>query len=99
MVTLINCFEVPEGRDDAFFALWTEVNEYMRKKPGYRSHRLHRANSPEAPYRFVNVADWGSLDELAAARDEGYLKLLGRPEWREFPSSPQLFQVVHEKHA
>jgi heme-degrading monooxygenase HmoA len=99
MVTLINCFEVPEGRDDAFFALWSEVNQYMRAKPGYRRHRLHRANSSEARYRFVNVADWDSNEQFDAAHDEGFRKLVSKPEWREFPATPNLFQVVHENQA
>jgi heme-degrading monooxygenase HmoA len=48
MVTLVNCFEVPEGREEEFFTLWQEVNDYMRTKPGYVGHRLHRAITPKA---------------------------------------------------
>ena len=99
MVTLINCFDVPEGRDDAFFALWREVNQYMQGQPGYRSHRLHRAHSSEAPFRFINVANWESREHLEAAHDEQFRKLVSKPEWREFPSRPQLFEIVHEQVA
>ncbi len=99
MVTLINCFEVPPGRDDAFLGLWSQVNEYMRSKPGYRNHRLHRASSPQAQYRFVNVANWESKEQFDAAHDEGFRKLVGKPEWREFPSTPQIFEVIHENSA
>jgi hypothetical protein len=32
MVTLVNCFEVPAGREDEFFSMWQQVNTYMRDK-------------------------------------------------------------------
>jgi heme-degrading monooxygenase HmoA len=99
VVTLINCFEVPEGRDDVFFNLWREVNAYMRTKPGYRRHRLHRAKTPGAHYRFVNVADWDSPEQFEAAHDDGFKQLAAKPEWREFPSTPNLFEVIHENQA
>ncbi len=89
LITLINCFEVAEGREDAFLALWTEVNHYMRKKPGYLRHRLHRAVSPQAPYRFVNIADWESAEQFEAAHDEQFRNLVAKLEWREFRSTPQ----------
>ena len=57
-VTLVNCFDIPAGREDEFFALWQEVNAYMRLKPGYLGHRMHRAATPDAPFRFVNVVQW-----------------------------------------
>jgi len=60
-VTLVNCFEIPGGREEEFFALWQQVNNYMRTKRGYISHKLHRALTGEAPFRFVNVAQWASL--------------------------------------
>lgn len=96
MVTLINSFRVPAGREDAFIALWREVNRYMSAKPGYLRHRLHRAQSADAPYAFVNIADWTTRAEFDAAHDDGFLALVRRPEWREFASVPALFDVVHE---
>ena len=55
-VTLMNSFVVPEGRDEAFVALWTETSQYFRAQPGFLSLRLHRAVTPGAQYRYVNVA-------------------------------------------
>ncbi len=95
-VTLINSFEVPAGREDEFFAVWKQVNDYMRKKPGYLGHKLHRAIAPEAPYRFVNVARWASLADFQGAHDAGFLELVSNPAWSAFPSRPFLFEVAHE---
>ena len=36
-IIFINSFEVPEGRDDAFLELWTQIDSYMCGKPGFRS--------------------------------------------------------------
>ena len=95
-VVFINCFDVPRGRDAEFLALWTEVNDYMRARDGYLGHRLHRASTVTAPYRFVNVAEWASAEHWAAAHDDGFRALVGRPEWAEFGTHPGLYDVVDQ---
>ena len=81
-VTLINCFNIPAVREDEFFALWRQVNAYMRTKPGYLGHKLHRALAPDAPFRFVDVAQWASAEHFQAARDEGFRALVSQPAKR-----------------
>jgi heme-degrading monooxygenase HmoA len=98
-VTLINCFEVPSGREDVFFALWREVNAYMQRKPGYIGHQLHRALKPDAAYRFVNVATWASQQDFDTAHDEDFRALVTKPEWAEFVARPTLYEVVHRAQA
>jgi heme oxygenase (mycobilin-producing) len=94
-VTLINSFVVAEGRDEAFLALWTETSQYFRAQPGFVSLRLHRAVSPQARYRFVNVAVWESAAQFRAAHEtDEFRRLVGQPGYREFPSSPSLYQVA-----
>ena len=66
VVTLVNCFEVPVGREDEFFTLWKEVNAYMQAKPGYLGHTLHKSLAPNAAFRFVNVARWRSKADFDA---------------------------------
>jgi heme-degrading monooxygenase HmoA len=94
-VTLVNCFVVAADRDEAFSALWSEASAYFRKQPGYVSLRLHRALSPASDYRYINVANWASSEQFAAAHDtEEFRRLVGQPAWREFPSRPALYEVV-----
>lgn len=95
-VTFVNLFEIPARRDDAFFALWREVNAYMRTKSGYLEHRMHRALLDDARYRYVNIALWSSLQAWRDAHDDGFRALVGRPEWAEFRSTPGLYEVVHD---
>jgi len=94
-VTLINSFVVPESRDDDFEKLWLETSHYFRKQPGFLSLRLHRAVTPGAQYRYVNVARWASDAEYRAPHTtEEFRALVGQEAWREFPSSPTLYEVV-----
>jgi heme-degrading monooxygenase HmoA len=96
-VVLMNRFVVPEGRDDAFVALWTETSEYFRAQPGFMSLRLHRAVSVDAEHRYVNVAVWESAAHYAAPHQtDEFRRLVGQEAWREFPSSPTLYEVVLE---
>ena len=98
-ITLINSFEVPTGREDQFLQFWKQVNAYMQKKPGYLGHKLHRAITPDAPFRFVNVARWSSMAHFQAAHDAGFRELVDKPEGSAFPPHPILYEVVHEAHA
>ncbi|HEY1241928.1 MAG TPA: antibiotic biosynthesis monooxygenase family protein [Bryobacteraceae bacterium] len=96
-ITLINSFEVPAGREREFFELWKKVNSYMRQKPGYLSHKLHRSMEPDAAFRFVNVAQWASLEDFQAAHDAGFRNLVTEAAWSGFPAPhPALYEVVHE---
>ena len=94
-VTLINGFTVAEGRDGVFRQLWNETSAYLRSQPGFVSLRLHRAVSPDPPFRWVNVAVWVSeADYRRSHQTDGFLRLVVQPAWREFPSTPALYEVV-----
>jgi heme-degrading monooxygenase HmoA len=94
-VTLMNSFLVPEGRDEAFVELWKQTSEYFRAQPGFLSLRLHRAVTPGTDYRYVNVARWASDAHYRAPHGtEEFRRLVTQEAWREFPSSPVLYEVV-----
>jgi heme-degrading monooxygenase HmoA len=99
-VTLINRFVVPAGRDAEFLRLWTRTSRFFRAQPGFVALRLHRALSPTAPYRFVNVAEWSSAKQFADAHARSeFRELVSQPEWQEFPSRPALYEVAIEHRA
>jgi heme-degrading monooxygenase HmoA len=98
-VTLINLFEVPAGREEEFFRMWRQVNTYMRSKPGYVEHALHRSLQSDSSFRFVNIARWESVEHFDAAHDEGFRALVTNPAWAEFPHTPALYEVVHQAQA
>ena len=94
-VTLMNSFVVPEGRDEAFVELWMQTSEYFRAQPGFLSLRLHRAVTPGTEYRYVNVARWASDAAYRAPHGtDEFRALVTQDGWKEFPSSPVLYEVV-----
>lgn len=94
-VTLINSFVVPPERDERFLKLWTEASQYFRAQPGFVSLRFHRAVSPDADYRYVNVASWETLQEFEAAHSrEEFRRIVTQEAWKEFPANPALYEVV-----
>ena len=40
-ITVINPFEVPQGREDEALSMWETFAEYFRKQPGYISTKPH----------------------------------------------------------
>jgi heme-degrading monooxygenase HmoA len=94
-IPFINHFEVPTGDDGQFLALWQRVNSYMAATPGYRPHRLHRALSDGAHNRYIDYAEWESIEQWQSAHDAGFRIRVGDPAWAKFPSTPTLCEVVH----
>ena len=99
VVRLINCFEVPPGREDEFFALFEQLNAHMAGKSGFVGNRLHRSLSPEARFRFVNYVEWESPAHLSAARDERFGRLRADVLAAGFTSTHSLYEVVQERSA
>ncbi len=93
-VTLINSFEVPEGKEEDFVQRWNQAADYLRQQEGFISTRLHQSLDPQAAFRFVNVAVWESAEHFQRA--------LGTPEFQElaqsmpFSGHPALYRVVSE---
>lgn len=91
-VVLINTFEVPEGSDNEFLVGWEAAKNFMEQQKGYLGTTLHRSVDPKARFRFVNVAEWESPQDFAAA--------LAHPDFVElhenipFPHYPSLYEVM-----
>jgi hypothetical protein len=76
-VMFVNCMAFPPENHDAALAVWTRVNAYMVRKPGYRWHRLHRRTHEDAPFGLINVVEWESVAAWQAAHDDGFRALAG----------------------
>ena len=91
-VVLINAFEVPAGEDEAFLQGWERARCFVATQEGYLSTKLHRSLSPEADFRFVNVALWRSAEAFRAATS--------RPEFRNtpvpYPFHASMYEIVRE---
>lgn len=91
-VVLINAFEVPEEEDQAFLDGWERQRAFLSAQGGYLSTRLHRSISPDADFRFVNVALWQSVQAFRAATSQPQFKNAPAP----FPFHASLYEVVRE---
>jgi heme-degrading monooxygenase HmoA len=98
-ITLINLFDVPAEHDAEFQQRWQQVNDYMRRQPGYLGHTLHRAVAPDAKYRYVNVARWRSEDDFRTAHGPEFRTLISQPGWEKFPPQLALYEVVSQAEA
>jgi heme-degrading monooxygenase HmoA len=91
-VVLINAFEVPEAQDEAFLRGWERQREFLGTQEGYLSTRLHRSISPDADFRFVNIARWVS--------ERAFRDATSRPEFSNaqvrFRFHASLYEVVRE---
>ncbi len=89
--TLINIFEVPHDvPDEDFVAWWLRTRDFLNARVGPIPTALHRAMSPDAKFRFVNVAQIEDVDAWRAA--------LSHPDFpgRDMPGQryPGLYQVI-----
>ena len=95
-VTLINPFEVPEGREDEALADWEAAAEYLRRQPGYISTNLHQAIAPGAKFHFINVARWESPEAFQAAVTSPEFQELTKSTVENFPHHPALYTLIRE---
>lgn len=92
MPTLINVFAVGPGHEDDFVAGWERAREYLDERLGGIPTTLHVSLSPDADYRFVNVADIAVVPPwLEAVTAEDF-------PGREMPGTahPALYEVARE---
>jgi heme-degrading monooxygenase HmoA len=89
-IILINAFEVPQEEDEAFLDGWERQREFLNAQQGYISTRLHRSLSPDAEFRFVNVALWESQQAFRDATSQ--LQFRAAPVPFRFHAS--LYEVV-----
>ena len=95
-VTLINPFEVPEGREAEALAEWEAAAVFLRKQPGYISTKLHEAIAPGSKFHFINVAQWESAEAFQAAVTNPEFQELTKSTVENFPHYPALYQMIRE---
>jgi heme-degrading monooxygenase HmoA len=89
---LINAFEVPPGADEEFLHAWECARDFLCTQPGYISTALHQSITPQADFRFINVAQWASVEEFRAATGQ----LGARGVTIPYRPHPSLYEVVRE---
>ena len=91
-VVLINPFEVPEDKDEEFLAEWEAAKAFMERQPGYIATRLHRSLVPNARFRFINVAEWETVESFQTALNHPeFTKLREATPFAHFPA---VYEVI-----
>jgi len=94
-IVLINPFEVPQDREEAFLKGWHGAVEHLRQAPGFLSTRLHESLDPQTKFRFVNVAEWESPQHFQAAMNtEAFQQSRRQLPWTAYPA---LYHIVTEE--
>lgn len=93
-ITVINPFEVPQGREDETLSMWEAFAEYFRKQPGYISTELHKAIDPNAKFHFINIAKWESADAFQSALNNPELIEVAKDLPSDIPHYPGLYEVI-----
>jgi heme oxygenase (mycobilin-producing) len=96
-VILINPFEVAPSLEASALAYWDRAAAHLRRQPGYRWARLHRAVSPGARFLYVNVAEWDSAAHFGAAVGSDAFRRLTGPEADRFPHHPALYEIIRDE--
>jgi len=65
--TAIVSYKVHYDDVENFMNAYDRANDYLKAQPGHVSTTLHRAMSANAPFRFVNVAKWKTVDDFRKA--------------------------------
>ncbi len=91
--TLINCFEVPDGREEEFLALWHRADALLRSRGGYATTRLHKAIQPGSRYRYINIAEVDSIETWREViTSPAFTDVAAR--MADFHSTPGLYSVA-----
>jgi len=94
IVTVINPFELPQGREDEALSMWDTLAEYFRKQPGYISTTLHKALSPDTKFHLINIAKWESAEAFQAALSNPELQNIANELPNDIPHYPGLYEVA-----
>ena len=95
-LTLINPFEVPEGKLEETIAMWEQARDFLQQQPGYISTALHQSVKSDARFQLINVAKWDSADAFAAATKKMWAEA-GLPKIEGVVPNPGLFTVIRRE--
>ena len=91
--TAIVAYEVSAEDAERFLDSWEMANAFLKEQPGLVSTALHRAESANPDFRFVNVSCWESADAFRAATQcQGFRDASSRLE--PFPIHASVYEVV-----
>ena len=91
----INIYSVPKGKEEEFIRWWHDMRERLFRGTGFVGGKLHRNLDDDAPFNFINVAEWeNELYSALYKRSAAQMKVEVRELGAEM--TPGLFAVVSD---
>jgi heme-degrading monooxygenase HmoA len=91
--TAIVAYEVSAEDSERFLDSWERANAFLKEQPGLMSTALHRAESANPDFRFVNVSCWESADAFrSATQSQGFRDASGRLD--AFTMHASVYEVI-----
>ncbi|WHT23331.1 antibiotic biosynthesis monooxygenase [Crossiella sp. CA-258035] len=94
MVTLINKFQVSEGRNDEFERVLAGITEYMSSQPGFLGHKLYR--SLRNPGVYVETAQWKDAESHRSAMQAEAFRSQVQQLGGVAKPDPDVFETIDE---
>lgn len=94
-ITLINPFEVPQGKLDESVIYWEACRDFLKKEPGYISTKLHQSIKDGSKFMLINVAVWESPKAFTEASRK-MAKELGVAPPEGLKANPSLYTEIRD---
>lgn len=94
-ITLINPFEVPQGKLDESVIYWEACRDFLKKEPGYISTKLHQSIKDGSKFMLINVAVWESPKAFTEASKK-MAKELGVAPPDGLKANPSLYNEIRD---
>ncbi|MEV6323866.1 antibiotic biosynthesis monooxygenase [Nocardia sp. NPDC051787] len=92
----MNIFEISPDAVDGFAVGWSDRARLMRSAAGFRDVRLHRAVTPEARFRLINIAHWDSVVAWQAAAQNSTITAATDAARTHATPNTAIYEVVGE---
>jgi heme-degrading monooxygenase HmoA len=96
MVTLINVFSVPNGKESDFVTWWQEVKTNITAQEGFISGKFHQSIKTGSRYNFINVALWENEDVYWKAYEKSVNPMKAKLAQLGVEMIPALYDVAFE---
>ncbi len=92
-VTLINVFEVSQGKEQEAIKMWESARDFLKNQQGYISTQLHESFDESARFKLINIAEWESVESFKKAT-AAMIKSGKVPIVEGVKGNPSLYKVI-----
>jgi len=95
-VTLINPFEVPQGKEEECLQMWEEAAEFLKNQPGFINTKLHQSILEDSKFQFINIAQWETPESFFNAVQTEEFQKITEGTMDAYPHYPSLYTIIRD---